>query len=53
VVGVEIISDVYDVLAAEVLGTDEIGVLHQRQEGKPGRFGQVEPVIPLGGELVT
>ena len=38
-VSFQVIAAVNDVVAAEVFRLEEVGVLHQRQEGEAGRFG--------------
>jgi hypothetical protein len=46
----QVIAAVDQVVAAEVLGRDEVGVLAQGQEGEAGLLGQVVPVVAVRAE---
>ena len=48
----KVVAAVDDMVTAELLRREEIGVLNQGKVRKTGRLGEVEPVVSLGGELV-
>jgi len=47
VVGFEVVANIEDVLTAEVLRLEEVGVFDQRKERIASLLGDVVPVVPL------
>ncbi len=50
--GLEVIAGVDDVVTAEMVRRDVVGVFDQGEEGVAGFLGQVEPVVALGRQLM-